>query len=89
MANLRDGEPEGEPQTLWEHPTKTVTIDGGQARLMGKNHLDGDEYELTDSQGIPLKGPGIAHVTLNPWSIRPVLVSGAHVTVTIVGTKGA
>ena len=86
-TDLNAQEPVGEPQQMTELANKTIIIEGGQARLMGTNREGGEPMELTDDQGMPLKGPGIARVLLNPWRIWPELIAGDHVTVSILATK--
>jgi hypothetical protein len=88
--NLSAEEPEGEWQALGHLLRKTVTIEGGSVRLMGRNRsADAEGFDLTDAHGFPIKGPGLVEITACPWQLRPILVSGSSVTVTLVGTRGA
>jgi hypothetical protein len=73
--------------SIVDYPVKTVMIEGGEAVLVGRSHVDGEEFELPDANGYPVKSPGICHVTLNPFQIRPRITEGNPVRVTIIGSK--
>jgi len=82
---LSESEP-GAPIALSQYPVKTVTIRGGEARLMGAN-VDGDDFPITDDHGLPIKGPGMYRVILNPLKVWPVVTSGTDVTVTVLACR--
>jgi len=87
--NLGASEPHGDWAGISDWPYKTVLIEGGQATLYGRMHADDPEgVELIDAYGLPIKGPGFSYVTMNPLWIRPVLIAGEHVRVSIVGSRG-
>src|SRR5262245_45687037 len=69
---LWSGDKEGEAVAISEYPNKTILIEGGSVKLLGKMAPDGEEYELADMNGAPVKGPGWAQVVINPMFIRPV-----------------
>ena len=60
-----------EPVKLGHVTSLVVTVDGGAATLLGRNDDAGQWHPMADVHGFQIKAPGIYHVTMIPWSVRP------------------
>jgi hypothetical protein len=78
-ADLSDAEPEGEWVNLGEMTRKTMSVEGGSVRLMGRNReADPEGFDLLDAHGFPIKGPGLVELSACPLHLRPVQVRIDH-----------
>ncbi len=77
-------DPEGEWDTrMAKFPTMTVMVAGGSIRLLGAHAEGEDGVPLADALGQVIRGPGMYFLRVNPVRIRPVLLAGETVTVSL------